>query len=70
MNLDELKASTLAALTITEAAELLRVDPRTLRRACEAGEFPSVRVGRRWIIPREKLVALLAGHASETSPPE
>lgn len=61
MNLEELKASTLAALTITEAAELLRVDPRTLRRACETGEFPSVRVGRRWIIPREPLLELLTG---------
>lgn len=70
MNLDELRTSTLAALTITEAAELLRVDPRTLRRACETGEFPSIRVSRRWVIPREKLLALLTGDASETSPSE
>jgi excisionase family DNA binding protein len=41
-------------LTVTEAAELMRVDPRTLRRALEAGQVPGVRVGNVWRIPVEK----------------
>jgi excisionase family DNA binding protein len=31
-------------LNVTEAAQLLQVDPRTLRRSIDAGECPHVRV--------------------------
>lgn len=30
--------------TVPEAAQVLELDPRTLRRAIEAGDFPAVRV--------------------------
>jgi excisionase family DNA binding protein len=36
---------------VTEAAAILRYDPRTVRRAIEAGDIPAVRVGERWRIP-------------------
>jgi excisionase family DNA binding protein len=36
---------------VPEAAEILRYDPRTVRRALEAGDIPGVRVGGRWRIP-------------------
>jgi len=57
--LDEIRASTATILTITDVAALLDVDERTVRRACEDGQLPSVRVGRRILIPREQLLAVL-----------
>lgn len=38
-------------LTVGEAAERLRVDPRTLRQAIDAGQIPAVRLGRAIRIP-------------------
>ncbi|SEC89202.1 DNA binding domain-containing protein, excisionase family [Streptomyces sp. 3213] len=37
--------------TITEAAEVLHVDPRTVRRAIDRGELPAVRVGQQLRVP-------------------
>lgn len=59
MTLDELKASTRAAITIAAVAGLLDKDPRTISRAVAAGELPSIRLGRSVLIPREPLLALL-----------
>jgi excisionase family DNA binding protein len=36
---------------VPETAGILRYDPRTVRRACEAGEIPAIRSGQRWRIP-------------------
>jgi excisionase family DNA binding protein len=36
---------------VPETAEILRYDPRTVRRAIEAGEIPAVRAGGRWRVP-------------------
>lgn len=36
---------------VPEAAAILRYDPRTVRRALEAGTIPGVRAGGRWRIP-------------------
>ena len=38
-------------LNVTEAAQLLQVDPRTLRRSIEAGECPHVRISGTVRIP-------------------
>jgi excisionase family DNA binding protein len=59
MTLDELRRSPRAALTVTEVAALLEVDERTVRRACEDGQLPALHVGRRILIPRERLLPLL-----------
>lgn len=59
--LSDARNSSLAALTVTEAARLMRVDPRTVSAAAAAGEIPSVRMGRRLLIPREAFLALLDG---------
>jgi excisionase family DNA binding protein len=37
--------------TVTEAAKILEVDPRTLRRSIEAGECPAVRISDTVRIP-------------------
>lgn len=65
-SLEDARRSSLAALTVAEAAHLMRVDPRTLRAAAAAGDIPSVRVGARVLIPREKFLALVdAGTSGE-----
>lgn len=65
MTLDELRASGAAVLTVTQTADVLRdleghrPDERTVRRAAETGQIPCVRVGRRLLIPRLPLLAML-----------
>lgn len=59
MTLDELRASTRAVISVTEAASLLEVDARTVRRACEDGQLPAIYVSGRILIPRERLLPLL-----------
>jgi excisionase family DNA binding protein len=59
MTLDDLRACTAAALTVTQVAGLLDVDERTIRRACQDGQLTCLSVGRRLLIPTEPLRALL-----------
>ena len=59
MTLDELRASESAVVTVSDVASLLDVDPRTVLRGCEAGQLPSIAVGRRVLIPRLRMLALL-----------
>lgn len=59
MTLEELRACARAALTVTEVAEVFGLDPRTVRRACEDGQLPALYVGRRVLIPRDRLLSLL-----------
>lgn len=60
MTLHELRSSGRAVITVTEAAGVLEVDERTVRRACHDGQLPSLRVGTRLLIPREQFLALFA----------
>lgn len=59
MDLSDLRASTRAALTVTDVADLFETDERTVRRACENGQLQAIRIGRLIRIPREPLLALL-----------
>ena len=53
------------AFSITEAAALLGVG-RTLAYAmAKAGDLPTVRLGRRLVVPRAQLERLLAGVADQ-----
>lgn len=45
-----------AALTVAEAAPLLRVSERHLRELLRRGEVPSLRLGRRVVIPTARLL--------------
>lgn len=56
--LDEIRASRSAAITRTEAAAALGVDPRTVSVGIANGTIPSLRLGRRILIPRERFLAL------------
>ena len=59
--LEQARNSSRAALTMVEAARLLEVDPRTVSGAAAAGEIPSIKIGRRRLIPRERFLALFDG---------
>jgi excisionase family DNA binding protein len=41
-----------------EAAAALGVDPRTITTSIDNGSIPSVRLGRRVVIPREKFLRI------------
>lgn len=60
VTLDDLRRSRSAVITRTEAAAALGVDPRTITASIDNGTIPSVRLGRRVVIPREKFLALFA----------
>ena len=76
MNLDDLRASKAAVVTVTQATSILRdldgntLDERTVRRACREGQLPCIRVGVRLLIPREAFLALFtAPNTPDMSPP-
>lgn len=46
-------------LTVAEAARMLRVSEMTVRRACDAGDLPTIRFGRARRISREFVQRLL-----------
>lgn len=53
-----IRQSKAAAITRAEAAAALGIDPRTVSVAINDGTIPSIRLGRRVLIPREKFLAL------------
>jgi len=55
----------LDTLSADQAATLLHIHPRRVRNLARAGKLPAVRVGRRWLFPRDRLEAML-GAAAET----
>ena len=46
-------------LTVSEAAEIFRVTLQTIRNWIEWGKLPALRVGRRFLVRREHIDALL-----------
>lgn len=61
MKLDDLLDSSAATITKAEAAEVLGIDPRTLGRGIEEGTIPSIKIGRRVVVPRVPFLRLLTG---------
>ena len=59
MDLDELRTSRAAVVTVAPTASVFGVDVRTVTRAIENGELPVVRLGRRVLVPRLLLLAAL-----------
>lgn len=58
ITLDDLRNSSDVAITRTAAAAALNVDPRTITVGIENGTIPSVKLGRRVLIPRIPFLAL------------
>lgn len=46
-------------LTVEKAAELLGISRRSAYRAANSGELPTLRLGRRLVVPTARLLALL-----------
>lgn len=66
MTLAQARRSENAVLTRTEIAAILNVDARTVTRGIAAGEIPSIRLGRRVLVPREPFIALMTGDTAPT----
>jgi excisionase family DNA binding protein len=64
MDLRELRESTAATVPMSAVADLFDVDVRTVSRAVADGAIPSIRLGRRVLIPREPLLALLSADST------
>jgi len=58
MTIKTLRSAPSLVITRTDAAAALGVDPRTVTAGIENGTIPSVRLGRRVLIPREKFLKL------------
>lgn len=58
VTIDQLRESRSLVITRAEAAAALGVDPRTVTVGIENGSIPSVKLGRRVVIPREKFLRL------------
>lgn len=67
VTLDDLRSSRSAVVTRAEAAAALGVDPRTITASIENGSIPSVRLGRRVVIPREKFLRLFDADDTPTT---
>jgi len=59
VDLEDLRTSRDAVVTVAQAAAVFGVDVRTVTRAIESGELPALRLGRRVLIPRLSLLAAL-----------
>ncbi len=68
MNLEELRLTRAAVVTVAQAASLLGVDVRTVSRAIVNGELPALRLGRRVLIPRLPLLAALGVEIEDALP--
>ena len=59
-------------LSVEDAAKLLHLNVKRVQSLARAGKLPAVRVGRKWLFPRDRLEALLGRSrptAVETSAP-
>jgi molybdopterin-binding protein len=61
----------MGTLTAEEAAGLLHLHPRQVRRLARAGKLPAARIGRRWLFQRADLERLLrpVGAPAVAAPP-
>ena len=63
LTIETLRNARSLVITRTEAARALGVDPRTVTAGIENGTLPSVKLGRRVVIPREKFLRLFESDA-------
>ena len=58
VTIDTLRESRSVVITSKDAAEALGVDPRTITVGINDGTIPSVKLGRRVVIPRERFLRI------------
>jgi hypothetical protein len=59
MSIDDYMNSDEAVISRTDAASLLKCDPRTVSRGIVNGSIPSISLGRRKLIPLKPFLRLL-----------
>jgi excisionase family DNA binding protein len=57
-------------LTVSEVAKILRLSRNSAYQGVLRGEIPSIRVGKRILVPRRALEALLDGAKEKAGPGE
>lgn len=62
--LEDVRNDLRACIDRKTAADVLGVDPRTVTAGIADGTIPSIRVGRRVLIPRAKFLALFDAEAA------
>ncbi|HTT88937.1 MAG TPA: helix-turn-helix domain-containing protein [Acidimicrobiales bacterium] len=60
-------ANTVLVVTVTEAAEMLGISRSLAYELARTGQLPSLRLGRRLVVPRAALVSLLERPSSSAS---
>lgn len=50
-----------AVMTVEEAAKILRISRGSAYEAARSGDIPTVRIGKRILVPRARLLKLLRG---------
>ena len=58
-----------ATLTVNQVADLLQVEPRTIRRNIEFGEVPARKIGRVWRIPKSFVLSYLEPETTNETVP-
>ncbi|WP_036289324.1 helix-turn-helix domain-containing protein [Microbacterium sp. MRS-1] len=64
LDMDDLRKRRSFVITRQEAADALGVDPRTITASINDGTIPSVKLGRRVVIPRDKFIAMFSDDSS------
>lgn len=57
-------------LTVSEAAELLRIPRSSVYKLAQQGKIPAQKVGRHWRFHRETLLNWVAGQSSSSGNPK
>jgi excisionase family DNA binding protein len=57
-----------AAISVEQAAHLLGIGRQSAYAATGDGTLPTVRIGRRLLVPTERLLAMLAGDSPHEAP--
>lgn len=52
-------------MTTAEAAEFLRTSESGCRRLCQLGEIPAAKVGKRWLVSKDRLEEMLEERCTE-----
>lgn len=55
-------------LTVEETAKLLRLGRQLTYEKVRSGEIPSVKIGRRYLVPRQALLKMLAREPKPANP--
>lgn len=52
-------------LTVDDLAAILHISRKTVQHQCKRGDLPAVSIGRRWYVPKTRLVEFLMSGSKE-----